>query len=176
MLELNKLATKHTVVLRWVKAHIGHEGNEKADELAKVGADNIDSLPIVEDRPNLPTNLIRNKLREKVVERWNELWKSSSKCRQTKLFIPEINKTQSVDYTKCRRTVFSAAVQFITGHNFLRRHEAIVAYGHSNFDTAKCRFCQEAEETTYHMLSKCEPFTLTRMLIWGEEKLTPPTP
>ena len=28
----------HTVHVRWIKAHVGHEGHEKVDELAKSGA------------------------------------------------------------------------------------------------------------------------------------------
>ena len=90
------------------------------------------------------------------------------------MFIPTINKAQALDYTKCRRTVFSAVVQLITGHNFLNRQEAIVQYGHADFDAAKCRICQKAEESTFHLLSECDAFDLTRMLIWGEMKLTPP--
>ena len=34
---LTKLADENTVQLKWIKAHTGHWGNEKADELAKAG-------------------------------------------------------------------------------------------------------------------------------------------
>ena len=34
---LTELADENTVKLKWIKAHTGHWGNEKADELAKAG-------------------------------------------------------------------------------------------------------------------------------------------
>ncbi|MDQ6982527.1 MAG: RNase H family protein, partial [Mariprofundus sp.] len=34
---LDKLASKHEVTWQWVKGHAGHEGNERADELARQG-------------------------------------------------------------------------------------------------------------------------------------------
>jgi len=36
---LDALAAKHDVDWRWVKGHAGHEGNERADELANRGVD-----------------------------------------------------------------------------------------------------------------------------------------
>lgn len=35
--ELDELAARHEVQWRWVKAHAGHPGNERADELANLG-------------------------------------------------------------------------------------------------------------------------------------------
>jgi ribonuclease HI len=36
--ELEELANKHEIEWVWVKGHAGHEGNERADELANLGA------------------------------------------------------------------------------------------------------------------------------------------
>ena len=35
--ELDAVNAKHTVIWKWVKGHAGHEGNERADELAGRG-------------------------------------------------------------------------------------------------------------------------------------------
>lgn len=172
---LNRLAAQdNTVTLRWVKAHVGHPGNEKADELAKQGAD-LEKDPIrAENVPLVPSSFIRNSVREKVVSLWNKVWQADPQCRQTKLFIPEISKKKALDYTKCRRTVFSAAVQFITGHNFMRKHDSIVQNGFLHYDSSLCQHCQKAPESTMHVLSECDKYGVTRYLLWGVEKLTPP--
>jgi ribonuclease HI len=36
--ELDELAAKHEIEWLWVKGHAGHDGNERADELANLGA------------------------------------------------------------------------------------------------------------------------------------------
>ena len=47
---LNKLGENNQVLIRWIPAHSGYLGNEKADSLAKRGANNTDAtllkLPI----------------------------------------------------------------------------------------------------------------------------------
>ena len=35
---LNEVAKRSRITLRWIKAHIGHKGNERADFLTKEGA------------------------------------------------------------------------------------------------------------------------------------------
>lgn len=39
--ELDALAVKHDVEWLWVKGHAGHDGNERADELANLGAASV---------------------------------------------------------------------------------------------------------------------------------------
>ena len=170
--ELNALSTYNNVVLRWIKAHVGHPGNERADTLAKEGAEN--PALIANCIPLTANTQVKSELREKTVAFWNEQWQKYPACRQTKHFFPTINKSQSLDYTKCRRNVFSAVVQFITGHNFLNRHQAIVDFGFAEFNAAKCRYCQKQEESTYHMLSECDAHAATRQMIWGRDTLIPP--
>jgi ribonuclease HI len=39
--ELDELAARHQIEWIWVKGHAGHDGNERADELANLGAKNV---------------------------------------------------------------------------------------------------------------------------------------
>ena len=119
-------------------------------------------------------NLIKRMVKDNIIKYWDQIWNSHTTCRQTKLFIPHINKSQAVDFTRGRRNYFSAIVQFITGHNFMNRQEAIAKFGHANFDAAKCRFCQKGEESTFHVLTECDAFAATRQCLWGETEVHPP--
>ncbi len=40
-MELDQATEQHDIQWRWVKGHAGHEGNEKADQLANKGVDSI---------------------------------------------------------------------------------------------------------------------------------------
>ena len=39
--ELDGLVSKHNIEWKWVKGHAGIPGNERADELANLGIDNL---------------------------------------------------------------------------------------------------------------------------------------
>ena len=66
--ELNKLSRHNKVTLQWIKAHVGHLGNEKADELAKKGALAKVSGP----EPFLPisSTLVKTNLKRKFTSIW----------------------------------------------------------------------------------------------------------
>lgn len=40
-MELDQATAQHDIDWRWVKGHAGHEGNEKADQLANKGVDSV---------------------------------------------------------------------------------------------------------------------------------------
>ena len=69
---LTKLADENTVHLKWIKAHTGHWGNEKADELAKAGTVSSNLVCSL-----VPLNHIKNMINDKVNsltqahKRWN---------------------------------------------------------------------------------------------------------
>merc|ERR1711974_41886 len=154
---LNYLSTTNNVELHWVKAHVGYIGNELADKLAKAGADDINNIsPVL---PNRPNNIARNMLREKVLDFWNKWWEEQDNMyMSTKRFFPKADKSKTMDILGCRRPIYSAIVQFITGFNFLNSHEYKVQKARDP-DTSfspLCRLCKQDEESTYHLLSHCE--------------------
>ena len=51
--ELNQLTMDNQVLLRWIPAHKGYNGNEKADFLAKKGFDKLDSAQVLLPLPNV---------------------------------------------------------------------------------------------------------------------------
>ena len=81
---LNKLSEKATVVLRWVKAHCGHQENETVDELAKQATlqDLLTKYPI-------PTSMVNSIIREKILEEWQKEWDGVPGHRQTKNLFPK---------------------------------------------------------------------------------------
>ena len=177
---LTLLGMRHDVTLRWIKAHVGHSGNEKADELAKLGADTIDRRP--DDLPEFSNKAIRKALRERVVEFWDQMWINNDPhlcdypCRQTKHFFPEIARKRSVLLTSCSRKVFTEAVHIVTGHNFFNRHQHLVhaGTGGENEVYPMCRYCDEEEETSYHLVADCPQFVSIRREIFLTHQLTLP--
>ena len=67
---ITKLADENTVHLKWIKAHTGHWGNEKADELTKAGTVSSNLVCSL-----VPLNHIKNMINDKVNslthKRWN---------------------------------------------------------------------------------------------------------
>ena len=85
-------------------------------------------------------------------------------------------------------------VQFLTGHTFLKRHQAIIdeserqriiaANNYDNADDAgnaiidapdsKCSRCNKGDETPLHILSECEALGALRLAVFGKEELVAP--
>ena len=45
--QLDALAAQHDVEWLWVKGHAGHPGNERADQLANLGADEVGRRSVI---------------------------------------------------------------------------------------------------------------------------------
>jgi hypothetical protein len=76
-------------VFNWVKAHVGIQGNETADRLAKEAATE-DTGSIAYDK--LPRETIITEGKENGLTKWQEQWTSSTKGAVSKLFFPYIKK------------------------------------------------------------------------------------
>ena len=171
---LNLLGAYHDVRIRWVKAHAQCAGNNRADEIAKLGADTAkaDEAGIdyeeITDLP-APYSYLRKRVQDGIHQLWKEKWTAERysdgrpKYRQTKHWFPEPNKNKSYDIIRNDRQTIGKLMQFVTGHAHMNRHQNLVdtAAAERNDEdievaSPQCRFCSKGEETPYHLVLECE--------------------
>ena len=169
---MNELSRNNTVQLRWVKAHVNHDGNENADRLAKLGAHRTDDL--AGDVPLISSSTIRADVCEAISAQWQKYWDEGCPCRQTKMFFPKIKKIKKGNITLLNRKTLSIVVQLFTGHNHLNRHETIVQYKWPDMRYADCRYCKLDEESSFHVFAQCDKFAVARKEFFGSDVLTAP--
>ena len=156
---LTDLSSNNKVQLKWIKAHTGLWGNEKADQLAKAGtsSDNtVESLiPL-----NYIKNLINNKVKDLSAERWN-----TNKHIHTDQIVnkhqDKILKTLEANINN--RIRYRTAVNIITGHIGLNKH----LYRINRADTPNCPNCSDIEETVEHFIGHCPTYLNIRGDILG---------
>ena len=97
-----------TLFFNWVKAHVGIQGNEMADRLAKKAAtEGIGE--IVYDK--IPRETIITEAKENGLTKWQEQWTSSTKGAVSKLFFPNIK-----DRMKTTIPISAEFTAMVTGH------------------------------------------------------------
>jgi ribonuclease HI len=167
---LNKLGSKNTVSISWIKAHSAHAGNESADRLAKMGANQTIGPPrfkYYEASASFSQSLI-----ERSNRKWQRRWdKDPTMYKHSKCFIKLIknNITKLNHLLKYRdRDTVGKVIQFITGHcNFMYYTSKI-----HNFLDPSCRRCQEEDETPIHLIKDCKTLIYTRRMVFdGQEVL-----
>ena len=135
------------VYLVWTKAHVGTEGNEKADQMAKAGA----LLPDIED-VGKPQSRVKSEIEDKIRERWDLEWERYPHARQTKFFYPQQNKNAGKIVMQMNRMELGRYLRVITGHNNLFYHRSNIDPINNN---SICRFCLEEDETFIHFATNC---------------------
>ena len=190
---LNNLASKlKTLTIKWVRGHSGHSGNVKADIAARFGRDNhVSCHP---DSPDPPKAMLHQKVDLAATNMWKKVWNREPGCSQTRLWFPDgPRKDFSFDIIRLPKVICSQITQFVTGHCFLNRHQALI----ENEERAKyimslpvdeqeegeeiipispalCRRCGLAEEKPYHLMSVCPDLAAMRLSIFAHPFPPPP--
>jgi len=102
------------VFFNWMKAHVGIQGNEMADCLAKRAATE-DIGETVYDK--IPRETIITEEKENGLTKWQEQWTSSTKGVVNKLFFPNIKERM-----KTMIPISAEFVAMVTGHNLTRSY------------------------------------------------------
>ncbi|GBO24898.1 hypothetical protein AVEN_53800-1 [Araneus ventricosus] len=83
----NALLNNTNITLHWIKAHAGHEGNEKADQLAKEAS----ATGNMYDNQKLPKPYIKSILKNKMMQQWQLEWNKSDTGKKIRDILSKVS-------------------------------------------------------------------------------------
>ena len=156
---LNELTNNNAVCLAWIPGDWGIAGNSAADTCARLAT----SMDYVGPEPAvaLPADEGRKSLKRWADREHQQIWQSTTGCRQTKEARPMICKDFAKALLRMSRSNVRNIVQVITGHANLGRHRFITKQRRDPF----CKKCNSGEEETpWHHVAICPFYRIERAL------------
>ena len=135
-----------------MRAHVGIQGNEMVDPLAKMAAkDDIGEL--VCDK--IPRETIIKEGKENVIAKWQEQWTSSTKGAVSKLFFPYVHERM-----KNMIPILAEFTAMVTGHSLTR------SYLHrlKSIPNSTCPCGLKEEQTINHLILNCTQLEIERRI------------
>lgn len=162
---LEDLSTVNRVFIVWVPGHAGIAGNERADDLARLGS----GKEFVGPEPALPISpsWMKRKISSWADSAHKVIWENLGSCRQTKLFLKEPCRKVSKFLLDHSKQNCSILVRALTGHCKLNYHMKTLQLAES----FACDSCDSGYETPYHLICTCPAFAQLRFRIFGRHVL-----
>ncbi|KAJ8924069.1 hypothetical protein NQ315_006848 [Exocentrus adspersus] len=113
---LESLARQKEMELVWVPGHMGIPGNERADQLARLGSG--EPPPIL----GISRGSINGALSRWAYRRLGMSWRMNTGCRQAHNFLDGPDMSKTVWLLNLSRRALNQMVGILTGHCRLRRH------------------------------------------------------
>ncbi|XP_052742638.1 uncharacterized protein LOC128198922 [Bicyclus anynana] len=137
----------------WVRAHIGIEGNERADVLAKEAVEKLKTRP---NYDGCPVSYIKRNIRRDTIVKWAERYKSGHTASVTKTFLPTVEAAHK--FLK-KTTMTPLLTQVFTGHGgfaeYLHRFKCK--------DSPSCVCDERQEENILHLIFDCPQHSRKRL-------------
>ena len=154
--KLSELQKHKNITICWIKAHVGHDGNEKADTLAKEAAQMHTEGP----EPQLP---VSKAVVKTIISQWirNEhtvWWNNTEGNRHAKGLVHHPSKVLSNKLLSLPRQNMRGIIQIITGHGNFAEHQHRIGLA----DTNICPYCRLEPETPFHYICSCPHFQRER--------------
>jgi hypothetical protein len=165
---LEDISTRHALGLYWVTGHAGVQGKETADGLMRNGSasDFVGPEPALGiSRQDLQSRINRW-LGNQHQTRWCNLGDSQ---RQARELISGPSRGTTIRLLSLTRAQSRVVTGLLTGHNNLCRHLHLMGLT----DSPLCRKCGAEDETSAHILCRCEALASIRQAHLGSFFLDP---
>ena len=180
---INELArNQNNVAINWIPGHRGHDGNELADHLAKMGTQSNNIMKHIKAPHKSIITTIKKHYQNCLINRWNfkDLHEYCSYPMNAILIKSNYNPARIKNaIIRLSTEEISIITKVFTGHNGLNSH----LHRTKMATDPLCEFCDLQntginaelcpEETAMHILEDCPSFTTHRMDFFkGEYRIT----
>jgi len=137
-LELEK--KEWTIQITWIKAHVGHYGNELADNLVKEATKNKETI-----YKKIPKSQIVQQVTQQSIEKWQTQWEQTTKGLITKQFLPNIKER-----LRKRIQLTSNLTAIVRAHG--KTNDSLHRFKIT--DSSECP-CGTGNQTVEHLIYEC---------------------
>ena len=138
------------VTFFWVPAHVGLQGNERADKLAKRAL----KANRVEMQVSISKAEVKSVIKEKIYKKWQSMWDRESRGRHL-YQIQQNVRTARVAGKGRREEIVMTRLRI--GHSALNKMLKLIG----KHNTGLCEECQE-EESVEHVIMRCRRYETQR--------------